>query len=190
MPREGAGPSQVRLCLVGAFGVSRDGVALSAERVGSRKSRTLLKLLAVERPGLVPIDQIVATLWGDAPPAGAEQNIATLVSRLRAVLGANAILGGRQTYKLAGPPLVSVDVDEAAQLCERAERQAPAAPAVASSAAERALALLSAGAALTDEPYASWADPAREQVRVLLRRARLIAARAALGTGDARPAMG
>jgi len=179
----------VRLRLVGAFGVSRDGVALSAEQVGSRKSRTLLKLLAVERPGLVPVDRIIATLWEDAPPASAEQNIATLVSRLRAVLGASVILGGRQAYQLAGGPSVSVDLDEATQLCDRAERQAAIAPAVALTAAERALALLAAGAALTDEPYASWADPARDEVRVLLRRARLTAAQAALGTGDPRPAM-
>ena len=190
MPREGVGPSQVRLRLVGAFGVSCDGVALSAEQVGSRKSRTLLKLLAVERPGLVPIDRIVAVLWEGAAPVAADQNVATLVSRLRAVLGANAILGGRQAYQLADGPLVSVDIDEAAQLCDRAGRNAAGAPAVALAAAERALGLLSAGAALTDEPYASWADPARDEVRVLLRRARLTAAQAALETGDARPAMG
>src|SRR5215472_9553564 len=190
MPREGERSSQVRLRLVGAFSVSRDGVALSAEQVGSRKSRTLLKLLAVERPGLVPIDRIVAALWDDVPPSGAEQNIATLVSRLRAVLGVNAIIGGRRSYQLADGPLVSVDIDEAAHLCDRAGRQVAAAPAVALTAAERALALLSPGAALTDEPYASWADPARDEVRVLLRRARLTAAEAALGTGDARSAMG
>lgn len=190
MPREGAGTSRVRLRLAGAFGVSCDGIALPAEQVGSRKSRTLLKLLAVERPRLVPVDRIVAALWEDAPPAAAEQNIATLVSRLRAVLGANVILGGRQAYQLAGPPLVSVDVDEAARLCERAERQVSAAPAIALTAAERALSLLSAGGALTDEPYASWADPVRDEVRVLLRRVRLTAARAAAGTADARSAMG
>jgi DNA-binding SARP family transcriptional activator/tetratricopeptide (TPR) repeat protein len=189
MPSEEESRPQVRLRLVGAFAVSRDGVTLSAEQVGSRKSRTLLKLLAVERPGLVPIDRIVAALWDDVPPSGAEQNIASLVSRLRAVLGATAIIGGRRAYKLADGPLVSVDIDEAAHLCDRAERQVAAAPAVALTAAERALALLSPGAALTDEPYASWADPARDEVRVLLRRARLTAAQAALGTGHARPAM-
>jgi hypothetical protein len=34
-----------------------------------------------------------------------------------------------------------------------------------------------------DEPYADWADPAREQMRELLRRVRLVAAEAALTTG-------
>ncbi len=189
MPTDGATPSQLRLRLAGAFGVSRDGMELSDGQVGSRKSRTLLKLLAVERPGLVPVDRIVAALWKEEPPAAAEQNVATLVSRLRAVLGSDAILGGKQAYQLAGDPLVSVDLDEAAQFCDRAERNLAAAPAVALTAAERALALLSAGPALADEPYATWADPARNEMRTLLRRCRLAAARAVLGTGDARPAM-
>jgi hypothetical protein len=43
-----------------------DGTELAGGEVGSRKSRTLLKLLAVERPGLVPVDRIVDMLWADA----------------------------------------------------------------------------------------------------------------------------
>ncbi len=176
--------------LAGAFRVSTDGTELSDEQVGSRKARTLLKLLTVERPGLVPVDRIVAALWAGDPPVAADQNVATLVSRLRAVLGTEAILGGRHAYRLADGPLVSVDIDEAAQFCDRAERALAAAPAVALTAAERALGLLSAGAVLTEEPYANWVEPARDEVRVLLRRARLTAAQAALGTSDARLAMG
>jgi hypothetical protein len=57
---------------------------------------------------------------------------------------------------------------------------------VALAAAERAHQLLVAGTAIGDEPYADWADPAREQVRELLRRVRLTAAEAALATGDPR----
>ena len=64
------------------------------------------------------------------------------------------------------------------------------AAAVALAAAERGHALLASGTAISDEPYASWADPAREQVRELLRRLRLIAAEAAMGTGDPRLAAG
>jgi hypothetical protein len=42
--------------------VVRDGVQLTDGEIGSRKSRTLLKLLAVERPGLVAVDRIVEVL--------------------------------------------------------------------------------------------------------------------------------
>jgi DNA-binding SARP family transcriptional activator/predicted ATPase len=183
-----AGQAQVELRLAGTFGVVRDGAELSDAEVGSRKSRTLLKLLAVERPRLVSVDRIVDVLWAEGAPAAAEQNVATLVSRLRGVLGSGVILGGRQGYRLAGEPKTSVDLDEAARLCDQAERKLPAAAAVALAAAERVVELLSAGTALADEQYAAWADPARAQVRALSRRARLAAAEAALGAGDSRSA--
>ena len=184
-PTHAVGPTQVELRLAGEFGVARDGIELPDEQVGSRKSRTLLKLLAVERPTHIPVDRIVEVLWDAHPPAAAEQNVATLVSRLRAALGAGVIQGGRQGYRLGVGPGVGVDLDAAARYCDRAERTVQTAAAVALAAAERALGLLSAGTALADEPYAAWADPARDEVSRLLRRARLIAAEAALATGDA-----
>ena len=58
-------------------------------------------------------------------------------------------------------------------------------PQIALAAAERAIGLLSADIALAEEPYAIWADPAREQLRRLLRRGRLTAAEAALAIGEA-----
>ena len=179
---------QVELRLAGTFGVSRDGTELSGGTLGSRKSRTLLKLLAVERPGLIPVDRIVEVLWADEPPAAAEQNVATLVSRLRGVLGPGIILGDRHGYRLADSAEVCVDLDAAARYCGQAERKIAASPAIALAAAEQAIGLLAGDVALADEPYSSWADPARGELRGLLRRARLAAAEAALATGDARAA--
>ena len=184
VPRPAASVPHVELRLAGAFGVVRDGTELAGHEIGSRKSRTLLKLLAVERPGLVPVDRIIDVLWPGRPPAAAEQNVASLVSRLRAVLGTEVVLGSRAGYRLGGGSRVSVDLDMAAGYCEQAERKLAHAAAVALSAAERAIGLLSAGTALADDPYASWADPARGEVRELLRRGRLAAAQAALATGD------
>ena len=180
-----AGNPRVELRLAGTFAVIRDGAELPGGEVGSRKARMLLKLLAVDRPGLVPVDRIADVLWDGEPPAAAGQNVASLVSRLRGVLGAGVILGGRPGYRLAGGPAVSVDLDAAAGYCDQAERKVDATAAVALAAAQRALRLLAAGTALADEPYATWADPARDEARSLLRRARLVAAEAALATGDA-----
>src|SRR6185312_4535869 len=64
----------------------------------------------------------------------------------------------------------------------------PGAAAVALAAAERATELLASEVALADEPYAEWARPARDELRELQRRARLVAAQAALSTGDGRAA--
>ena len=179
----------VELRLAGTFGVVRDGAELSEGELGSRKSRTLLKLLAVERPGLVSLDKIVEVLWADDPPTAAQQNVATLVSRLRGVLGPGVILSTRQAYRLADEPAVSVDLDAAARYCEQAERRLTASPAIALAAAEQAIRLLAADVALADEPYATWVDPARGQLRNLARRARLVAAEAALATDDPRTAI-
>ena len=183
-----SGTAAVELFLAGTFRVVRDGVQLTDGEIGSRKSRTLLKLLAVERPGLVTADRIVEILWPDERPAAPEQNVATMVSRLRAVLGAELIQGGRAGYRLAAGPDVVVDLDAAAGFCEQAEGKLGTAAAVALAAAERAHELLSAGTAISDEPYADWADRAREQLRELLRRVRLAAAEASLATGDPRRA--
>ena len=183
-----SGTAAVELFLAGTFRVVRDGVQLTDGEIGSRKSRTLLKLLAVERPGLVTVDRIVEILWPDERPAAPEQNVATMVSRLRAVLGAELIQGGRAGYWLAAGPDVVVDLDAAAGFCEQAEGKLGTAAAVALAAAERAHELLSAGTAISDEPYADWADRAREQLRELLRRVRLAAAEASLATGDPRRA--
>ena len=81
-----------------------------------------------------------------------------------------------------------MDLDTAAGFCEQAEGKLGTAAAVALAAAERAHELLSAGTAISDEPYADWADRAREQLRELLRRVRLAAAEASLATGDPRRA--
>ncbi len=180
----------VELRLAGTFRVVRDGTELTDGEIGSRKSRTLLKLLAVERPALVPVDRIVEVLWPGGPPAAPEQNVATLVSRLRAVLGAGLIEGGRQGYRLASGPEILVDLDAAARFCDQAEGKLATAAAVGLAAAERAHQLLSSGTAIGDEPYATWADPAREEVRELLRRVRLVAAEAAMATGDPQLAAG
>jgi len=109
--------AHVELRLAGTFRVVRDGTQLTDGEIGSRKSRTLLKLLAVERPGLVTVDRIVEILWPDERPAAPEQNVATMVSRLRAVLGAELIQGGRAGYRLAAGPGVVVDLDAAAGFC-------------------------------------------------------------------------
>lgn len=61
------GSLRIELRLAGTFGVIRDGVELTEGELGSRKSRTLLKLLAVERPGLVPVDRIIDVLWAADP---------------------------------------------------------------------------------------------------------------------------
>ena len=50
-PDSGGAPDGVQLRLVGTFAVACGGTPVAGPDLGSRKARTLLKLLAVERPG-------------------------------------------------------------------------------------------------------------------------------------------
>ena len=67
-PTGSVSAAYVELRLAGTFRVVRDGTELTDGEIGSRKSRTLLKLLAVERPGLVPVGRIVDVLWPNERP--------------------------------------------------------------------------------------------------------------------------
>jgi DNA-binding SARP family transcriptional activator len=174
----------VLIRLAGPFSVVRDGTPHARGAIGG-KAGILLKLLAVERRRVVQIDRIVEVLWDGDPPKRPVENVATLVSRLRGVLGSGAITGGRRGYRLGTAPAVNVDLDEASALVAEAEgRLAAGEPTVAGGAAAGALELLNCGWVLEEDLYAHWAAPVRDEVTELLRRARHTAATAALGTAE------
>jgi DNA-binding SARP family transcriptional activator len=106
--------------LVGTFAVTVGGRQLTDAEVGSRKGRQLLKLLVVERGRTVGVDRIVEALWADRAPTRPVDNVATLVSRLRATLGPAIVVGARGGYRLA-PDAGTVDLDEADALLTSAE---------------------------------------------------------------------
>ena len=54
--------------------------------LGSLKQRMLLACLVAELNRPVPVDRLVAALWGGAPPAAVETTLRSLVSRLRRLL--------------------------------------------------------------------------------------------------------
>lgn len=185
-----ASPSAgVLVRLVESLAVTVDGRVVPAVGLGSRRGRLLLQLLAAERTRMLGVDEIAGVLWPEDPPASPDAAVATLVSRLRRVLGAEAIVGGRGTYRLGSAPVVQVDLDQAAELVAESERRVDTEPALSASAAARALGLLGQ-AVLADQPTAEWAEPARVEHAALLHRARLTASRAALLSDDPTAAVG
>jgi hypothetical protein len=89
----------LRVRVLGVLGVAVDGREVAPNELASRKGRTLLKLLLARRGAVVPAEVLVEALWGGRPPADPDANLATLVSRLRAVLGPDAIAGDRQGWR-------------------------------------------------------------------------------------------
>ena len=185
MPDPATGPVErepFRVRLLGPFSVARGDRLLMGRELGSRKGRTLLKLLIVERPRTVSADRVVEVLWG-VPPDRHQRVVAQLVSRLRAALGKEALEGGSEGYRIA-PDWFEVDLDEAARFIEEAEGRTRTEPALAATGARAALEILQRGFVLEDEPYADWVEPARSETRNLLRRARRSGWIASLESGD------
>lgn len=171
----------VQLTIVGTFGVRR-GDHEPGPGFGGRKARILLALLAVDPHRLTGVDRITEALWTE-PPRRPVQDVAVIVSRLRAVLGRTTVAGGRTGYRLGEG--VRVDLYDAVGHVEAAARLLRAGDDPSALAtAEQALLLLQSGDVLDDMPAADWAEQARQMHTVALRRARHLAATAALRTAD------
>ncbi len=82
--------------VLGDFGV--DGIEPQA--FGSRKARLALQLIALGAGQAVPAGVLIDALWDTAPPARPEDQLAVLMSRLRAVLGRDRIEHRDQGYLL------------------------------------------------------------------------------------------
>jgi DNA-binding SARP family transcriptional activator/tetratricopeptide (TPR) repeat protein len=174
---------RLQIRLLGRFEAQRDGVVLSERDLGSLKGRTLLKLLLLERGRIAASDRIAEALWPGQPPARHERIVATLVSRLRSVLGTDAIEGGPGGYRISTNHF-EIDLDSAERLTDESEALLVSEPVLARAAAQGALEVLSRGEVLEDEPYAEWAEPLRAETRTLTRRARRAVWLAGAALGD------
>jgi len=180
------GPGHLRLRLLGRFSLEGDlgGPAPTG------KAQRLLTMLAARHGQFVPLDSLIEVLWDSRPPERADRNVAVLVSRLRRCLGRHRIDGGPTGYRLVLDDCVAVDLFEAENLVQAAERDlAHRRYALAATGAERATKLLTAGRALTDERDARFAEDLRGQADRQLRRARACWWTAALELGAHRTAV-
>ncbi|MEV6155608.1 BTAD domain-containing putative transcriptional regulator [Nonomuraea sp. NPDC052129] len=73
------------------------------------KLRALLARLALEAGRVVPVEVLIAAIWGDEPPAGSANALQALVSRTRRLVGAATIESQPPGYRLAIEP-AEVDV--------------------------------------------------------------------------------
>jgi predicted ATPase/DNA-binding SARP family transcriptional activator len=70
--------------------------------VASARQREVLAMLVVHAGRFVETEALIDALWGDAPPPSAVHTVHGLVWRLRAAIGASAIVAGSRGYNLAG----------------------------------------------------------------------------------------
>lgn len=74
------------------------------EPVPGRRARSLLAALVLGIDHAVPIDHLVAAVWGDDPPPSARNTLQTHVSTLRSLLGRDVIEFDEEAYVLRLPP--------------------------------------------------------------------------------------
>jgi len=158
------------------FGV--DGVEPQA--LGSRKGRLALCVLALAGGQVVPADVLVDTLWGDAPPAQPEDQLAVLISRLRSVLGRDRIQHRDRGYLLVCDWL---DASELAALTEEMDRRRGAGNVLGAAAAARVALSLLRGYGLPSVS-GEWAQLRLAELDRLAGRARRVAATALFEAGD------
>ena len=168
---------ELKVSVLGALDIH----GVDKHALGSRKARTLIKVLAVARGQPVAVPRLIDCLWPGRPPARPSQQISVLISRLRSVLGAERLPRSDAGYQLLAD---WIDLDVANHLATAAARRlAQQNYASARLAAEAALALMR-GELLADEPDSPWADEERAAVTKLGFDVRHTAARAALAIGD------
>lgn len=97
--------AQLSVAVLGSVRVHRDGVPCP---VRGRRQRALVAALAVRHPRAVPVEALVDAVWDDEPPAGARSTLQTYVSRLRGVLGDDAIIHDPAGYRFGTGTVVDL----------------------------------------------------------------------------------
>src|SRR3954447_18595714 len=101
----------LRFQVCGSIAVTVGGRRVEGELPG-RQGRVLLAHLVVHRLRPVDRDRLMADLWPTGPPAGADQAVRSLLSRMRRTLGAD-VVAGRDSPRLVLPPEAFVDLEAA-----------------------------------------------------------------------------
>src|SRR5215210_1307930 len=87
--------------ILGPLEVRDRGVAVA---LGGVQQRSLLAILLLNANELVPTDRLVDELWGEEPPRAAVKTVQVYVSRLRKLLGVEALVTSGPGYLLRVEP--------------------------------------------------------------------------------------
>lgn len=175
--------------LFGSTAVDREGTLLTGSDLGGVKIRRILRILALQHGSPVAKDRLAELIWDGAPPSSHKSDLESYICVLRRRMGIgtgrHSVVATTAGGYLLDPDKAVVDHDEFTRLAASA-RARPVGQAL--ELAERALAL-TRGELLADEPYASWAERARERHGQEERSLCLVAARSAMIGGDAQSAV-
>lgn len=150
--RGGATQSPLRIRLLGAFAVERDGMRIGAEAIGRRRARDLLQLLALAPGHRLSRERIIDALWPDKDPEAGANNLHRALHDLRQIIGRGHVFAGKGLVRLGDG--VRVDVAEFESLAASKDLEQTA----------KALALYT-GDLAADDGLSSEVAARREQLR-------------------------
>ena len=108
----------VRIQICGPLVIEHDGERIEG-RLPGRQGRLLFTFLVVNRHRQVPRDELAESLWREPDPAAVDARLNPLLSKLRRVLGTDAV-DGRAAIRLQLPN-ARVDLEAALDAIHRAE---------------------------------------------------------------------
>ncbi|HEY3010820.1 MAG TPA: BTAD domain-containing putative transcriptional regulator [Micromonosporaceae bacterium] len=153
---------------LGTFRVSIDGVPV--DTASSRRTRNMLAYLVAHRRPPVPRDVLMDVFWPTAHPDAARNSLHVALSGVRQVLRAaypHPVIERRfGAYQLV--PLIGVwtDLEQFEVACRSGRRADRAGDERAAAREYEAACQLYDGDFLADDPYAEWACPVRERLRL------------------------
>lgn len=160
--------SEVEIRLLGPFRIAIDGVTVEERAWTRRKSKTLVKLLALQPHHQLHREQVMDLLWPEQEPEAALNSLHKTIHAARRALEPNLksgadsqfILTQGQQVLLRAPGKLWIDVEEFERLgTSGLKMQEPA-------TAEAALEFYQ-GEPLSEDIYEDWAASRREQLRML-----------------------
>lgn len=141
--------------------------------VPAGRASVLLRRLVSSNGGLVDIDALVDALWDDDVPEKADRVVASLVSRVRKAVSADVVTGSASSgYRFNTGPTWTSDLARVEELTKSAQVSAELSPAVAVTAARRALGFLGRGNPDLSPVFAqrAWAEDQQRHLETLTRR--------------------
>jgi predicted ATPase/DNA-binding SARP family transcriptional activator len=154
--RETAPVADVSVGLLGGFSVTVDGQPID-KHWRLRKAKTLVKLLALAPGHWLHRDIVVESLWPDADPEAASNNLHQIVHNVRRMMGAESVAIHDDVVRLCPAGGLRVDIDLFEEAAARARRSSNI------TELQDAIAIWT-GPLLPEDQYASWAEEHRERL--------------------------
>jgi SARP family transcriptional regulator, regulator of embCAB operon len=176
---ERADDTYVQLC--GRFVVELHGRRVE-QRLPGRQGRALFAYLVLQRPRAVGRHELIEAIWAGDPPTNHASALTVLLSKLRAAVGAD-VLVGRGSVHIVLPPGARVDVEQALAALHRAESAVVQGDWARAWSAALCARYVTARPLLPDHDDLPWLDSWRQRLDVALDSALEAYAAACLGLG-------